>query len=127
MWAMSKAALLAVKLLLPKLAPYVMMILGTIAVLGVVYSKGKNEAEKKAAIERLASENAALRQVIQTQREAIEQDNEIALQNAETIIALEDKTKELISRVQNPSNVCLDADDTERLRDIWKEYDGTSK
>jgi type II secretory pathway pseudopilin PulG len=127
MWVMSKAAWLAIKLFLPKLAPYVALILGTIAVLGIVYTKGKNEAEKKAIVERLSAENAALRQVIQTQREAIEQDNEIALQNAETIIALEDKTKELISRVQNPSNVCLDADDTERLRDIWKEYDGNSK
>lgn len=116
MWAWS---LRVASLLLPKLAPYIVMILSTIAVLGVVYTKGKNEAEKKAAVERLTQENAALRAVIQKQREAIEQDNEIALQNSETIIELEDKTKELLSRVQIPDANCLGADDTDRLLELW--------
>jgi uncharacterized protein YaiL (DUF2058 family) len=117
-----KGIAFAAKLFLPKLYPYIAMVLGTVAVLGIVYSMGKSSADQKAHIERIEADNALLRQTIQKQREAIEADNELSLQQSERIIELEDQTKEIIKRVQNPDAMCLDADDTDRLRDLWNVF-----
>jgi hypothetical protein len=121
MWAMSKAAMLAVKLFLPKLYPYIAMVLGTVVVLGIVYSMGKGSAEKKAHIERIEAENQLLRNTIQKHRTTIEQDNKIAASNEERMVELEAKAKEVIDSVQNPTDACLGADDVDRLRGLWGE------
>lgn len=119
MWAMSKAALLAVKLLLPKLYPYIAMIVGTIAVLAVVYTMGKSSAEKRLTVERLNAENAELRATIQKHRAVIEADNKIAAENEERLADLEAQSRKVIEGVKDPTSSCLDADDTDRLRELW--------
>lgn len=116
MW---KAGLALVKLLFSKSAPYVLAILGVGLMLWVAYTKGEASAENKATVERLTADNAALREVIQKQRTAIEADNKVASEQSQTIVELQTKTEELISRVQSKDATCLDADDANRMLELW--------
>lgn len=118
-WALKLA-----KLLLPKLAPYVVAILATLTFVGVAYMKGKSAAEETARVEQLEAENKSLRTIIEDQRNAIQADNKVAEENEKRIVELEAKTKELLSSVENADALCLDGPDTERLRDVWKEWNG---
>lgn len=115
-WAITLA-----KLLLPKLAPYVVAILAVLTFVGVAYVKGKQEADRKLTIERLNQENAQLRSTIEKHRAVLEADNKVAAENEKRLAELEALSRKVIEGVKEPSNQCLDADDTDRLRELWGE------
>jgi hypothetical protein len=93
-----------------------------VALVGTIYVKGRSDASLRSEIARLETDLMTAKVVIEAERRAraIDEINAVAAQARLDI--LERKAKDLYQyadALEDGDAVCLDGNDTDRLRDLW--------
>ena len=109
--------------MIPRIYAYLAGLLAIIAVVGVIYGKGRLDARHSAELAAVQSELSTAKGVIQAERAARLQDAILAAEAAKRQAALTTKIDELndyVDTLQDRDSQCLTGADTERLRDLWQ-------
>ncbi|AIK68516.1 hypothetical protein Lo5R7ANS_46 [Mesorhizobium phage vB_MloP_Lo5R7ANS] len=106
-----------------KLYGWLAGLIAILAIVGVIYGKGRLDANH-------ATETAQLTETIELQRKAIEKEQAarqsdaiVASENAKRQAALQTKIGELnqyVETLEDADRECLSGADVERLRDLWR-------
>jgi hypothetical protein len=109
-----------------KLYAVIGLVLAALVGVGIVYAKGRldasHAAELAAAQNRVAAANASLAQTkkdLAAAEQAAEQDRRQALQDAKDKDQRNAQVAEQVPLLADPSRVCLDAIDGDRLRSLY--------
>lgn len=98
-------------------------LLAILAVVGVIYGKGRLDSHYSNKIDKLQSELATAKEAIETERNARAVDAINAAASRQRLDALESKSKDLeayVDQLEDANAVCLSGADTERLRGLWE-------
>lgn len=84
---------------------------------------------QKVVTTQLRNENAnlqgnvqALEKKIETDKEVLAKDTARAVEDAKRIITFKEKSRVIVQGTKNPGHVALDADATQRVRDIFAQH-----
>lgn len=102
-----------------RLFPYLVVALLATGLIGAIYLKGVSDERNAQLIADLQEQNRFLLEDIARKKKAAEEDQAQAAEDADKIMGLEAKTKELLDELQNPDHQCLTGNDVDRLRKLW--------
>lgn len=105
-----------------KLYGWLIGLVAILAVVGVIYGKGRLDAKHASEIATLKNDLRTAEIVIKNEREARQQDAELAAEDARRRAALTlkiDGLNEYVETLEDANRECLSRDDVERLRDLW--------
>lgn len=107
----------------PFVLKWVAPILIVLAVVGVIYGKGRLDAKHAAEVANLKRDLATATHVIELEREAREADAALASAQAvrlRELSAKSDAIQEYADALEDARRECLSGADSDRLRDLWR-------
>ncbi len=107
---------------LNKLYGWLAGLVAVLAVVGVIYGKGRLDAAHKSEMAGLRHDLTVAQETLDKEKNAREQDAILATEQSKRQAALTLKINGLetyVASLQDGNRECLDARDTDRLRDLW--------
>ncbi|MER9646792.1 hypothetical protein [Mesorhizobium sp. M0199] len=106
-----------------KLYGWLAGLVAILAIVGVIYGKGRIDANHAVEIKQLTETIELQRKAIENEQAARQSDAIFASENAKRQAALQTKIGELnqyVETLEDADRECLSGADVERLRDLWR-------
>lgn len=109
-------------LLISKLYGWIAGLVAVLAIIGVIYGKGRLDASHAASVASLQNDLKVSQEVVKREHEARTQDAILATEAAKRQTALKikiDGLESYVDTLEDRDRQCLSGPDVDRLRDLW--------